>query len=49
MDVGGDKALPYMTPDAEDEENPAMGWRAIRLALDRDALMKAQAEALVGG
>ena len=49
VDVGGDKALPYMNSDDEmDEENPAMGWRAIRLALDRNALMKAQAEALVG-
>ena len=47
VDVGGDKALPYMSSDSEDEENPAMGWRAIRLALERDALMKAQAAALV--
>ncbi|NIJ07696.1 phosphotransferase system enzyme I (PtsP) [Sphingomonas vulcanisoli] len=47
IDVGGDKALPYMTGDNGDEENPAMGWRAIRLALERDALMKAQAWALV--
>src|SRR6478736_5761968 len=49
VDVGGDKALPYLNnADAADEENPAMGWRAIRLALERDALMKAQAEALIG-
>ncbi|WP_404710660.1 phosphoenolpyruvate--protein phosphotransferase [Sphingomonas sp. MMS24-J13] len=48
VDIGGDKALPYMHSDGEDEENPAMGWRAIRLALERDALMKAQAEALIG-
>ncbi|WP_156680987.1 phosphoenolpyruvate--protein phosphotransferase [Sphingomonas profundi] len=49
VDIGGDKALPYMKgdEDGEREENPAMGWRAIRLALDRDALMKAQARALV--
>jgi len=48
VDVGGDKALPYLNDaDAEDEENPAMGWRAIRLALERNALMKAQAEALI--
>jgi phosphotransferase system enzyme I (PtsP) len=33
--------------DAADEENPAMGWRALRLALERDALMKAQASALI--
>jgi phosphotransferase system, enzyme I, PtsP len=47
VDVGGDKALPYMTDDGVREENPAMGWRALRLALDRDALMKAQARALI--
>ena len=47
LDIGGDKVLPYMNAHAEAEENPAMGWRAIRLSLDRDALMKAQAEALV--
>jgi phosphotransferase system enzyme I (PtsP) len=48
VDIGGDKALPYMNSgDAEPEENPALGWRAIRLALDRDALMKVQARALI--
>jgi phosphotransferase system enzyme I (PtsP) len=47
VDIGGDKTLPYMHSDSEDEENPAMGWRAIRLALERPALMKAQAEALI--
>ena len=47
VDVGGDKVLPYMSTDEEGEENPAMGWRAIRLALERDALMKAQAWALI--
>ena len=48
VDIGGDKALPYMnTSDDADEENPALGWRAIRLALDRDALMKVQARALI--
>jgi len=48
VDVGGDKALSYMdTTDGEIEENPAMGWRALRLALDRDGLMKAQARALL--
>jgi len=48
VDVGGDKALPYIdTADGETEENPAMGWRALRLALDRDGLMKAQARALL--
>jgi phosphotransferase system enzyme I (PtsP) len=49
IDVGGDKALPYLDMgDGEAEENPAMGWRALRLALDRDGLMKAQARALLG-
>jgi phosphotransferase system enzyme I (PtsP) len=49
LDVGGDKALPYLQAgeDEEHEENPAMGWRALRLALDRDGLMKAQARALL--
>jgi phosphotransferase system enzyme I (PtsP) len=49
VDIGGDKALPYMNDDddAAAEENPAMGWRAIRLALERDGLMKAQARALL--
>lgn len=46
VDIGGDKALPYLV-HAEDEENPAMGWRALRLALERDGLMKAQARALL--
>jgi phosphotransferase system enzyme I (PtsP) len=48
VDIGGDKALPYMNSDRIGaEENPAMGWRAIRLALERNALMKAQARALI--
>ncbi len=47
VDIGGDKALPYMRQDTAEEENPAMGWRALRLALDRDGLMKVQARALL--
>ena len=47
VDIGGDKALPYLTSDDAEEENPAMGWRALRLALERDGLMKAQARALL--
>lgn len=48
VDIGGDKALPYMRVDHEgQEENPAMGWRAIRVALEREGLMKAQARALI--
>ncbi|PZQ11296.1 MAG: phosphoenolpyruvate--protein phosphotransferase [Ancylobacter novellus] len=45
LDVGGDKILPYM--QAEAEENPALGWRAIRLGLDRPALMRTQIRALL--
>ena len=48
IDIGGDKALPYLKlADSGDEENPAMGWRALRLSLERDGLMKAQARALL--
>jgi phosphotransferase system enzyme I (PtsP) len=48
VDIGGDKALPYLNHDEHgEEENPAMGWRALRLALERDGLMKAQARALI--
>ncbi len=48
VDIGGDKALPYLNDDAEEQaENPAMGWRALRLSLDRSTLMKAQARALI--
>ncbi|MGB3723530.1 MAG: putative PEP-binding protein, partial [Pacificimonas sp.] len=46
VDIGGDKAVPYMGSVAK-EENPAMGYRALRLALDRKGLMKAQARALL--
>ncbi len=45
LDIGGDKLLPYM-PRVE-EENPALGWRAIRIALDRPALLRTQARALL--
>ncbi len=48
VDIGGDKALPYLTDEVEDKaENPAMGWRALRLSLERTTLMKAQARALI--
>jgi phosphotransferase system enzyme I (PtsP) len=48
LDIGGDKALPYLHHDDDMvEENPAMGWRALRLSLERDGLMKAQARALL--
>ncbi|MEO0500973.1 MAG: putative PEP-binding protein [Pseudomonadota bacterium] len=45
VDIGGDKAVPYM--NAGPEENPAMGYRALRLALGRKGLLKAQARALL--
>jgi len=45
LDVGGDKVLPYFRQ--QKEENPAMGWRAIRLGLDRPALLKTQSRALL--
>ena len=49
VDIGGDKAVPYLIADGESEENPAMGWRALRLALGRAGLMKVQARALLEG
>jgi phosphotransferase system, enzyme I, PtsP len=45
LDIGGDKVLPYMRTAAE--ENPAMGWRAIRLGLDRPGLLRTQIRALL--
>ena len=45
LDIGGDKILPYFQP--WDEENPALGWRAIRLTLDRPAMMRVQMRALL--
>ena len=48
VDIGGDKVLPYLRHnDGEHEENPAMGWRALRVALEREGLMKVQARALL--
>jgi len=47
IDIGGDKALPYLTDVRDEAENPAMGWRALRLSLERATLMKAQARALI--
>ena len=48
VDIGGDKAVPYLSSEiAANDENPAMGWRALRLALTREGLMKAQARALL--
>ena len=48
VDIGGDKVLPYLRHnEGEAEENPAMGWRALRVALERDGLLKVQARALL--
>lgn len=44
LDIGGDKVLPYLRSIAE--ENPALGWRAIRLGLDRPGLLRSQIRAL---
>jgi len=46
LDLGGDKVLPYVK--AEREENPALGWRAVRIGLDRPALLRYQLRALIG-
>lgn len=45
LDVGGDKSLPYL--DQPHEENPALGWRAIRMALDRPGLLRTQIRSLL--
>ena len=45
IDIGGDKIVPYL--NMAQEENPAMGWRALRLSLDRPALLRTQIRALL--
>jgi phosphotransferase system enzyme I (PtsP) len=45
LDIGGDKVVPYMRSAVE--ENPAMGWRSLRLALDRPGLLRTQVRALL--
>ena len=45
LDIGSDKVLPYMK--REDEPNPALGWRAIRVGLDRKGVMRMQLQALI--
>jgi phosphotransferase system, enzyme I, PtsP len=45
LDLGGDKVLPYL--EAEREDNPALGWRAIRMGLDRPALLRLQLRSLI--
>lgn len=46
LDIGGDKVLPYFSATVQ-EENPALGWRAIRLTLDRPGLLRTQLRALL--
>jgi phosphotransferase system enzyme I (PtsP) len=45
LDIGGDKVLPYLPHSLED--NPAMGWRALRIGLDRPAMLRQQLRALI--
>ncbi|CUH78022.1 Phosphoenolpyruvate-protein phosphotransferase [Tritonibacter multivorans] len=45
LDIGSDKVLPYMKPT--DEPNPALGWRAIRVGLDKPGVMRMQLQALM--
>ncbi len=45
LDVGGDKVLPYIA--GGDEENPALGWRALRIGLDHPSLLRQQLRALL--
>lgn len=45
MDIGGDKSLPYM--ELPKEENPFLGWRALRVCLDRPQILKTQYRALL--
>ncbi|MBT2132948.1 phosphoenolpyruvate--protein phosphotransferase [Croceibacterium sp. LX-88] len=48
VDIGGDKSLPYLRSESSrEDENPAMGWRALRLALEREGLLKVQARSLI--
>ncbi|MFI0394706.1 phosphoenolpyruvate--protein phosphotransferase [Paracoccus jiaweipingae] len=45
LDIGSDKVLPYMKP--QEEPNPAMGWRAIRVGLDKRGVLRMQLQALI--
>ncbi|MDD3669021.1 MAG: phosphoenolpyruvate--protein phosphotransferase [Alphaproteobacteria bacterium] len=45
LDIGSDKVLPYF--QQQGEENPAMGWRSIRITLDRRALLRDQLRAFI--
>ncbi len=45
LDIGSDKVLPYLKP--QDEPNPAMGWRAIRVGLEKPGVLRMQLQALI--
>lgn len=45
LDVGSDKLLPYWNSISED--NPAIGWRSIRITLDRRAILRKQMRAFI--
>ena len=45
MDIGGDKYLPYL--EMPKEENPALGWRALRICLDKTSIIRTQFRALL--
>ena len=45
LDIGGDKQLPYFRDSFD--QNPAMGWRSIRVALDRPSMLRQQLRALI--
>lgn len=45
LDIGGDKAVPYMW--RIQDENPVLGWRAIRVSLDKPAILRQQVRALI--
>ncbi|MGR3839416.1 MAG: phosphoenolpyruvate--protein phosphotransferase [Cognatishimia sp.] len=47
LDIGSDKVLPFMAP--QDEPNPALGWRAIRVGLDKPGVLRMQLQALLRG
>ena len=45
LDIGSDKVLPYMKPN--EEPNPALGWRALRVGLDKPGVLRMQLQALM--
>ncbi|MCY4260401.1 MAG: phosphoenolpyruvate--protein phosphotransferase, partial [Rhodobacteraceae bacterium] len=47
LDIGSDKVLPYLKRD--EEPNPALGWRALRISLDKPGLLRMQIQSLIRG